>query len=615
MNSKVSDGFALPTILIAGLVAMMVLMTALTSSSSVRVALDEQYYQQLAREAAESGIAVAKDCLKNNGNISSWAGKTLTPKTNCAGNNVAAYNDYLMQSGNIETTYTVDDLPAEADQTQVRVTGIVKLKRLTDGSVWRSYQTVQLAGVTNLVGASSLALGYNFAGDENVINGVYVGIITQDGRVMSFGRNNYGQLGEGNTTTTTTPTPYLLPAGVRAKALYANNSSYGRALFAITTDGDVYAAGYNSNGHLGVGIAPNPVTTPQKINIGTEKAAHITSNGTSTFIVTESGKIMSSGLCSWGVLGTGSTFCSTRTLMGSVALPEDAATGLATDKMVVDESSAFVITSTGRVYAWGRNDLGQLGIANTSTANAPTRVGTFGNTANTRAVDIATDGWTTYILQANGQLFATGDNSSFQFGFSRANANSPVRIDGQISLAAPTCIGKIIDVETDNAHAAVLTDLGEVCTFGANSVGQLGQGTIDARATVKKVTIPASRLASSISVSGVDCSACGTALPSNTYIVTTSGHLYGVGSNRYMQLGTIPSTTNFPTPRLIAGFDATNPAAEVKSGLGTAIIRTTSGRVYGIGNNTWGQLGDGTTTNQRTITPIDFTNTNPPIIF
>lgn len=618
MNSEGSRGFALPTILIAGLVAMMVLMTALTASSSVRVALDEQYYQQLAREAAESGVAFARDCLKNNGNISSWAGKTLTPKTNCAGNNVGSYDGYVMQSGNVETTYIVDDLPADVDQTQIRVTGLAKLKRSTDGSVWRSYKTVQFAGINGLVGTSSLAFGYNFAGDEHASNGVFVGVIGRDGSVLSLGQNNYGQLGQGNTTVSTTPAPYILPAGVYAKALYANNSSLGRALFAITTDGDVYATGQNSSGHLGVGLTPTTVTTPTKVDIGSEKAAYVASNGSTSFIVTESGEVLSSGSCRDGILGngTGGSFCSNRSAMGSVSWPTDSGAGLATDKFAFDENSAFVITTTGRVYAWGKNNFGQLGIPGApSTATSPTRISRFGTSASTSAVAIATDGNTTYVLQANGQLFAMGDNSNYQFSYSRSNATSPIRIDDRIRTESGACAGAIIDIKTDNQHTAVLTDDGAVCTFGVNNVGQLGHGVISANATAKEVLIPSSRQAASIAVSGVDCSACGTSLPSNTYIVTTDGYVYGVGSNRYLQLGSTFSGTNISNPRSIAGFGPTNPAAEIEAGLGTAIIRTTSGRLYGLGNNTWGQLGNGTTTNSRTITPIDITRINQPITF
>ena len=57
------QGFALPTVLIASIIMLIVLLSAATASSSIRSSLNAQYYNQLAREAAESGMARASDCL------------------------------------------------------------------------------------------------------------------------------------------------------------------------------------------------------------------------------------------------------------------------------------------------------------------------------------------------------------------------------------------------------------------------------------------------------------------------------------------------------------------------------------------------------------------------
>ena len=66
-------GFALPTIVIASLILMMVLVAALSTTTSTRTALEEQYYSQLAREAAEAGWVKAEACLAMTG-TAQWAG-------------------------------------------------------------------------------------------------------------------------------------------------------------------------------------------------------------------------------------------------------------------------------------------------------------------------------------------------------------------------------------------------------------------------------------------------------------------------------------------------------------------------------------------------------------
>lgn len=82
-----SVGFALPTILISSVVMLIVLLVAITSTTSVRTAVKDQYYQQLAQVAGEAGVAYAEACLAANDGVPLWSdAKPLTPDTDCAGN-------------------------------------------------------------------------------------------------------------------------------------------------------------------------------------------------------------------------------------------------------------------------------------------------------------------------------------------------------------------------------------------------------------------------------------------------------------------------------------------------------------------------------------------------
>lgn len=80
-------GFALPTVLMASIVMLAVLAVSVSSVAAVRTNLKAQYYEQLAKEAGEAGVAYAKACLAKNKNIPLWSNeKPLTPATDCAGN-------------------------------------------------------------------------------------------------------------------------------------------------------------------------------------------------------------------------------------------------------------------------------------------------------------------------------------------------------------------------------------------------------------------------------------------------------------------------------------------------------------------------------------------------
>jgi len=86
---KTSKAFALPTVLIASIVLLMILAVSVTATATVRTALKNQYYVQLAQVAGESGVAYAKACLAANGNVPQWSdAKPLTPSTDCSGNSI-----------------------------------------------------------------------------------------------------------------------------------------------------------------------------------------------------------------------------------------------------------------------------------------------------------------------------------------------------------------------------------------------------------------------------------------------------------------------------------------------------------------------------------------------
>jgi alpha-tubulin suppressor-like RCC1 family protein len=71
--------------------------------------------------------------------------------------------------------------------------------------------------------------------------------LTSDDRVLAWGDNEFGQLGNGTTTNSTLPIPVDLPAGVHVTAIAAAD----RHSLALTSDGRVLAWGFNGAGQLG----------------------------------------------------------------------------------------------------------------------------------------------------------------------------------------------------------------------------------------------------------------------------------------------------------------------------------------------------------------------------
>lgn len=122
-------GFALPSILIASIVMLMVLMTAITSVAATRTALDDQYYNQIARNAAESGMAKATACIRQNSYLMPWgdSGGTLTPQTTCSGSTQAGLSLYVGNLASERTTFRLTESSINGAYYNIESTGTVEL--------------------------------------------------------------------------------------------------------------------------------------------------------------------------------------------------------------------------------------------------------------------------------------------------------------------------------------------------------------------------------------------------------------------------------------------------------------------------------------------------------
>ena len=136
-----SAGFALPTVVIVGTVLFGAMVVVLSSTSSVRTTLDTQFYEALARDAAESGAVHAKDCI--NDPVFMAGTVTITPQTNCAGvvqpsaslyviNNISASPKY-------RTTYSAKIIASSVSTRTATVSSKVEVLRGSDGSAWKTY--------------------------------------------------------------------------------------------------------------------------------------------------------------------------------------------------------------------------------------------------------------------------------------------------------------------------------------------------------------------------------------------------------------------------------------------------------------------------------------------
>jgi alpha-tubulin suppressor-like RCC1 family protein len=101
--------------------------------------------------------------------------------------------------------------------------------------------------------------------------GGYACAIGSNGTLYCWGNNFDGELGNGNTTNTSTPGPVSMPAGVSASSI----SAAAGATFAIGSNGTLYAWGRNTDSELGNGSSGTGSTLPVAVSLPAGSTPHL----------------------------------------------------------------------------------------------------------------------------------------------------------------------------------------------------------------------------------------------------------------------------------------------------------------------------------------------------
>lgn len=153
LSSTESKGFALPTVLIASIIMLSVLLVSVSSTVAIRASLASQYYNLLSKNAADAGVAYANSCLSANNGIAQWT-NPLKPGTDCNGTQLAGFTcpdnsvdsrcSVSVNDNNITSSFSVAVVtPSQIDPNgramNISSSGSTKLLRSSDSSVWRQY--------------------------------------------------------------------------------------------------------------------------------------------------------------------------------------------------------------------------------------------------------------------------------------------------------------------------------------------------------------------------------------------------------------------------------------------------------------------------------------------
>lgn len=227
----------------------------------------------------------------------------------------------------------------------------------------------------------------------------------------------------------------------------------------------------------------------------------------------------------------------------------------------------LAIKTDGTLWAWGNGGSGVLGLNTTANYSSPVQVGALTNWRQAVAGHLISA-----AIKTDGTLWTWGDNGSGGLGLGNTTSyNSPVQV-------GPLTNWQQVAVSEWFSAAAVKSD-GTLWTWGLNSVGQLGDGTvIDKSSPVQIGTLINWRQV-----------ACGYHMAA----IKKDGTLWTWGVNGNGQLG-LNTTANYISPVQVGSL---NNWRQVACGyFHTAAIKT-DGTLWTWGRNLDGQLGIGNTIN------------------
>jgi alpha-tubulin suppressor-like RCC1 family protein len=393
--------------------------------------------------------------------------------------------------------------------------------------------------------------------------------LLRNGRVACWGDNAFGQLGDG------TNLDRLLPVTIGGLHDVVSIAGGDNHTCAVRGDGGLWCWGYNGVGQLGTGDTTN-VNVPTEID-GAPWVTAVSAGSAHTCARSANGVLRCWGYNYYGQLGLGDS--TTRHVPTVVDIPK-------VNAIAAGGYFTCAISDEWWTYCWGSNNNGQVGDGTTTDRDEPT---------------ILVDGPFRPTGLTAGERHACalgGDGTVACWGY---NGNGQLGDETYTNRLVATAVHDLTDathVVAGYDHTCARRSNGRVACWGSNTYGQLGTGGSSSNTPVLVPTVTA------VSHLAID----GSASRSHSCARSGDGAIWCWGANPEGQIGN-DSRTAQPTPYEIATLDTATPG--IATGTGPLDQHScglvAGGRVACWGAGDQGQLGHGSLSGS--VTPVIVTTT------
>lgn len=340
-----------------------------------------------------------------------------------------------------------------------------------------------------------------------------------------------------------------------------------QTIFVLTTDGKIFGSGYNYDGQLGTGNTTNSTSFIQLMS--DKEVADVVCTVNTTWAITSDGKLYGCGDGASGKQGSGTT---SDVLTFTQRLENETIV-----KVSGSDSTTWAITTDGKLFGCGANNYGQQGIQYDST-----NITTFTQRLSEETIsDVVASSSCTWVITTDGKLFGCGRNNYGQQGSGDTT---------DVMAFTQRLVGNTVTkVMCSGSTTWALTSNGKLFGCGDNSSCQ--QGMVGGSGSM--VLTFTQRLENENIKDFFESG-------STTWAVTSSGKLYGCGSNSYNQQGVRGSSGSAISAfqQRLSGESVTKVVCSTQ----TTWALTTQGEIFGCGRNNYGQQGSGNTTDVASFT-------------
>jgi alpha-tubulin suppressor-like RCC1 family protein len=416
-----------------------------------------------------------------------------------------------------------------------------------------------IQAITNF--PEEVAPGFSWSKVSAGISRSYI-IKQTDSSLWTWGLGTSGALGTNNNNLRSSPTQ----VGTSSWSMVSGSDISADAV-GLTVAGNPFGWGAGANGMVGDNTAAdkssptqlaysNNLLIYQPWKVGTSSWTSVGTGLSHTVGTLESKTLYAWGVNNVGQLGVSAT---------GDTLNRSSPTQVGTSSWVAissgEGSHTVAIRSDGALFAWGLNASGQLGDATTANKSSPVQI-SFGNSS-WSIVSAGTD--TTGGITITGLLYMWGLGTSGQLGDITA-----------VSKSSPTVVpGSWASISVGPSHALAIRSDNTLWAWGLGTSGQLGDGTVANKSSPTQIGT-----SSWLQVSAGDLHSLG---------IQADKSLWAWGAGAAGQLGALTESKSW---------------VQIAQGNGYTIAKRNDGTIWSWGTNTNGPLATSDTLNRSSPTQI-----------